>query len=463
MQKLASVLSLIVAVLLAVAPLASAQSAPDLAGMNWTLVSIDGQAVMDGTAVTLSFDEDGRAGGSAGCNTYGGEYTLDGNSLTFGGLFSTMMACEDAIMQQESAYLAALESATSVEWVDGQLVIVYGEEGQRLVFASALTLEGTEWTLVSIDGAAPADGTEITLVLDGEGVAGSAGCNRYSGSYTLNGDTVTFGPFVTTRMACPQPIMQQESAFLTALEGAATFKIADGQLTIVSASGVTLIFAPAPSLSSNEWTLVSINGDAVLENTSITINFGAEGKAFGSAGCNSFNASYTLEDDRLSFSSAVTTLMACDDAIMAQERAFLTALETATSHRITNGQLVIVYGEGQELIFDAVMPVVTVTVTYLERIALPENAEITVTIEDIARADAPATVLVSQTIVSGGANVPFTFKLPYDPAQLDDRAMYSVRAQIRVDGELWFTSDKVTPVLSRGAGTEVELVLVRVQ
>ncbi|MBK9125005.1 MAG: META domain-containing protein [Chloroflexi bacterium] len=351
-KQLAAVFTLIVVLLLAAAPLASAQDAPSLSDTAWTLVSIDGQAVLDGTEITLTFDEDGRAGGSAGCNSYGGEYTLDGDSLTFGSLFSTMMACEESIMQQESAYLAALQSATGVEWANGQLVITYGE-GQELVFASALSLEGAEWTLVSIDGAALVDGTEITLVFDGEGVSGSAGCNRYSGSYTVDGDTLSFGPFVTTRMACTE-------------------------------------------------------------------------------------------------------------AIMAQERAFLTALEAATAYRIADGQLVIVYGDEQELIFDAVLPVVTVTVTYRERIALPANAEITVTIEDVARADAPATVSVSQTIVSGGANVPFTFELPYDPAQLDDRAMYSVRAQIRVDGALWFTSDTIAPVLTRGAGTNATLVLVRV-
>ncbi|RIK22149.1 MAG: hypothetical protein DCC53_04625 [Chloroflexi bacterium] len=42
------------------------------------------------------------------------------------------------------------------------------------------------------------------------------------------------------------------------------------------------------------------------------------------------------------------------------------------------------------------------------------------------------------------------------------RTLYSVRAQITVDGVLWFTSDTIAPVLTRGAGTDVELVLVRV-
>lgn len=461
MRQLAIVFTFIIVLLLAAAPLASAQDAPSLAGSNWTLVSIDGQAVADGTEITLAFDEDGRVGGSAGCNSYGGEYTFGDGSLTFGGLFSTMMACEDAIMQQESAYLAALQSATRAEWAEGQLVIVYGE-GQQLVFAPALTLERVEWSLVSIDGAPLVDGTDVTIAFDGEGVAGSAGCNRYSGSYTLDGDTITFGPFVTTRMACPQPIMQQESAFLTALEGAANVTIANGQLTIVTANGVTLVFETAPSLTGGEWTLVSLGSEAVLGGAPLTINFAADGSAFGSSGCNSYRAPYTVDGDSITFGSGMMTLMACDDAFMAQERTFLTALEAATAYRIADGQLVIVYGDGQELIFDAVLPVVTVTLTYRERIALPENAEVTVTIEDIARADAPADVLVSLTIVSGGANVPFTFELPYDPAQLDDRAMYSARAQIRVDGALWFTSDTIAPVLSRGAGTEVELVLVRV-
>jgi uncharacterized lipoprotein YbaY len=154
--------------------------------------------------------------------------------------------------------------------------------------------------------------------------------------------------------------------------------------------------------------------------------------------------------------------MACEESIMTQESTLMSALAAATAYRIEGNQFVIVYGEGQELVFEAAKPVVTATVTYRERIALPANAEVTVTLEDISRADAPADVLTSQTLVSGGANVPFTFELPYDPAQIDAGALYSVRAQITVDGVLWFTSDTIAPVLTRGAGTDVELVLVRV-
>lgn len=462
MKHLGTLLTLVVALLLAVVPLASAQEALDLSNTHWTLVSISGQPVHTGSSVTLLFGADGHVGGSAGCNTYGGEYTLTGSTLTVGELVSTLMACEESIMQQESAYLAALQSAVSVEQVNGQLVVAYGE-GQQLVFAPALTLENTGWTLVSINGEPVVSGTAITLGLDGKGgVAGSAGCNSYSGSYTIDGETLTFGPLVTTRMACPEAIMQQETAYLSALEGGAAYTIANGRLTLVAANGTELVFAPALSLTSGEWTLTSLGGEAALDGAPATLTFGADGTAFGSAGCNTFNLPYTVDGESLTFGSSVLTLMACEESIMTQESALMSALAAATAYRIEGNQFVIVYGEGQELVFEAAKPVVTATVTYRERIALPANAEVTVTLEDISRADAPADVLTSQTLVSGGANVPFTFELPYDPAQIDEGALYSVRAQITVDGVLWFTSDTIAPVLTRGAGTDVELVLVRV-
>ena len=84
-----------------------------------TIFGSDGkQAVVSpitGTTLTATFTADGEVGGNAGCNSYSGPYKLDGTSLTVGPLATTMKACEQAIMDQETQFLAALQTPTKVE------------------------------------------------------------------------------------------------------------------------------------------------------------------------------------------------------------------------------------------------------------------------------------------------------------------------------------------------------------
>jgi heat shock protein HslJ len=68
-----------------------------------------------GTELTATFTPDGQVSGDAGCNTYNGPYKLDGTSLTVGPLATTMKACEQAIMDQETQFLTALQTPTTVE------------------------------------------------------------------------------------------------------------------------------------------------------------------------------------------------------------------------------------------------------------------------------------------------------------------------------------------------------------
>jgi len=105
--------------------------------------------------------------------------------------------------------------------------------------------------------------------------------------------------------------------------------------------------------------------------------------------------------------------------------------------------------------------IVSGSVTYRERMALSPEAVLEVHLQDISRADAAATEISSLVIPNPG-QVPIPFELEYDPAAIDERMTYSVRASITDRGRLVFTTDTAIPVLTRGAGNTVELVLVRV-
>jgi len=103
---------------------------------------------------------------------------------------------------------------------------------------------------------------------------------------------------------------------------------------------------------------------------------------------------------------------------------------------------------------------VTGSVTYRERIALPPSAVVKVRLVDVSRADAPAIMLGEQVIKAAGRQVPFAFDIAYDPRRIDERFSYAVQARIEdEDGRLRFISDRRYPVLTRGAGQHVDLVL----
>lgn len=76
-------------------------------------------------------------------------------------------------------------------------------------------------------------------------------------------------------------------------------------------------------------------------------------------------------------------------------------------------------------------------VFYLQRIALPPSATLSVSLQDVSLADAPAVVLVEQKGPVKG-QVPLPFHLSYDPAQVKPGHRYSVSARIEVNGELMF-------------------------
>lgn len=112
-----------------------------LAGVRWNLVSVGGtpaEGLEPARHPFIEFDAAaGRAGGNASCNRFSGPYALAGDSLGFGPLVSTRMACiEPALNTQETAYLGALAEVTG--WrMSGDTLVMSGPAGDLARFVAA--------------------------------------------------------------------------------------------------------------------------------------------------------------------------------------------------------------------------------------------------------------------------------------------------------------------------------------
>ncbi|QIH06438.1 MULTISPECIES: YbaY family lipoprotein [unclassified Pseudomonas] len=92
-------------------------------------------------------------------------------------------------------------------------------------------------------------------------------------------------------------------------------------------------------------------------------------------------------------------------------------------------------------------------VFYLQRIALPPAATLSVTLQDVSLADAPARVLAEQRGPVKG-QVPLPFHLDYDPAQVKPGHTYSISARIEVDGQLIFITTEHNGVKLDGSDAQ---------
>lgn len=97
---------------------------------QWKLVSYNQTAAMPDVEASIEF-KDGQMSGNVGCNGFGGEYTVSGDTLEFGPVMSTMMFCE-AVADQESTVLATLQEKTSFV-IDGNMMTIISADGSSSI------------------------------------------------------------------------------------------------------------------------------------------------------------------------------------------------------------------------------------------------------------------------------------------------------------------------------------------
>jgi heat shock protein HslJ len=213
-------------------------------------------------------------------------------------------------------------------------------------------LGNTSWTVISIAGQPVAPDARPTMTFDPGGtVSGTGGCNQYTGSFRTDGDRISVGQVSSTLMGCEGERGRQEAAFVSALQGAATWRLAeDGKLVIAGAGEIIAgpgVAEGPPSdvlpgdevpgdgsisdLAGTSWTLVELGGTADLAHLVPTLEFGADGTVSGFAGCNTFTGPSASTADELSLGPLATTRIGCQRPASAVEAEYLAALAGVTS------------------------------------------------------------------------------------------------------------------------------------
>jgi heat shock protein HslJ len=107
--------------------------------------------------------------------------------------------------------------------------------------APSVKIEDRDWDVVQVgemQNPQSNGGRPATLRFDTQAqrAAGNSGCNRYSATYRLSGDSLSFGPAISTRMACAEG-MDLETAWLGALAKIVTWSATESTLTLNGADG----------------------------------------------------------------------------------------------------------------------------------------------------------------------------------------------------------------------------------
>lgn len=243
-----------VAILLALALTAcTGLAAPPLNGTEWlsTGVTEDGadRPLVDGTRIRLRF-LDGELGASAGCNTMGGTYRIDEDTLIFEGGAMTEMGCDEERHAQDDWLFEFLGSRPTVAQAEDKLTLTSGTTVLSLqdseVAEPDLPLVGTTWTVDSIlsgDAASSVpDGVVAGLVFTPDGMAEvSTGCNAGVGRYEVDDGMLRIRGVGMTQAGCDEATGQVEAAMLALLNVDLAYTIDAGSLTLMAGdSGLIL-------------------------------------------------------------------------------------------------------------------------------------------------------------------------------------------------------------------------------
>ncbi|MFE0675238.1 META domain-containing protein [Streptomyces sp. NPDC058867] len=202
----------------------------------------------------------GKSGGTVGCNGFGADVTVEGDTVRITDLASTAMGCPGPVQEFEERFLSVFTGTlkAAVQGRDGArtLTLTRGD-GDSITLKEGPVknepepaLKGTKWTVDTLTDDEQAQSlpkgvkAHFTLAEDGT-VSGNLGCNNFRGEATVTEGTIDFGRLSTTRMLCEGPATKTEQALLDILAGKVSYQQKDRTLTLTNPPGRGLIAKPA--------------------------------------------------------------------------------------------------------------------------------------------------------------------------------------------------------------------------
>ncbi len=368
----------------------------DLGGKQWQWVNTalkDGQtfAPTNPTDYTIEFSMvDGRVNIKADCNNAMGEFMTDGQSLQImiGGITRAMCppgSLSDEFLKDlsEVGSYKVQGDTLSMTTVNGTMTLIAGQAAgqvpatpsgaqQPSTAGPAASLEGPTWNWIKTEygngsvTTAP-DPTKYTLKFEPPShFVFVSDCNNGSGSYTLNGPTLTMHVEGMTRAFCPPP----SDEYVKLLDQVASYKIEGSTLFLalkMDAGIMTFTTGgaqPAPSTGSNtgstppasatgsnvqrlatgvwKWQQsADSNGQTVNSPNpaNYTLQFNPDGTVAAQVDCNHSSGTYKADETSLTITLGPTTLMACPPPTL--DNVFLAQLSQVVSYGFEGNNLIL--------------------------------------------------------------------------------------------------------------------------
>jgi len=260
-------ISALMALATAIAACTAGTTGGSLQDTDWVLRSYDDAGTLaivpDGQFADASFATS-RVRGFSGCNDFDAYFRATGPGLAIGGVSSsTALTCSADQTTFEERFKALLDSSRFYDIRRDTLTVYDGSRRTVLVFDAAprnpvrgrWQVESFQSVGGTVAGVLP--GTQIDVVFGLTNLSGNSGCNTFSGTYELNGTVLRVSRLATTQKACPQQVMDQETAFLKALQGAAVVEMRADRIVLTAIDGSVLVnmvnpeaaASPGPSTS----------------------------------------------------------------------------------------------------------------------------------------------------------------------------------------------------------------------
>jgi heat shock protein HslJ len=218
----------------------SAPAVDDLTDRSFESTTVTGHELVADTTIELVFLADSVAA-RAGCNSMNGGYEIVDGNLQVDVMASTMMACDDALMDQDSWLSEFLTSGPAITLAGDTLTLSGDDATLTLDAVQPAELEGTAWTITGTVAneavsSLPLDAEASITITDGQ-AAIRTGCNSGSTSVEISDTTITFGPIALTKMACSPELTELEAHVLAVLDGEVTYDISGDALSLRNGDG----------------------------------------------------------------------------------------------------------------------------------------------------------------------------------------------------------------------------------